>query len=420
MRILHLVHRAPPYSGGAERYVFEHARAGQRWGHESVIASTDAWDMTWMTGRRGRRLDRKTEVAGGIEIRRFRVRHPPFQDFFRASLRRLSHGGKDRFLYPNPFIPSLGAWLSRNRGFDLVHANAMPFLLYWGWRHASLFGASLVSVHHANVGEKYRRIAPLHYFDGFQKEVLRRSSLVVVQSEFEKGLYLEAGVDDERILVLGSGVDPREFEHATGERVRRALGISGRIVLSLTAHCFDKGSPHLLEACVDLWKAGHDFNLVLAGPVHPDFDQYLRSAHAAIPPGRLFLTGYVKDVDRPEILAAADILALPSRLDAFGIVILEAWFLGKPVVGCWSGAMPDLIVDGRNGYLAGFGDTTTLADRLARLLDDPSACAAMGAAGREHVLAERTWEKVTDRFYRRVAECIPAARLERRGPQLSS
>src|SRR5512136_51293 len=130
MRILHLVHRAPPFSGGAERYVYEHARAGSRRGHESVIAASDAWDMTWMTSRKGRRVERGQERSGGIETRRFRIVHPPLQNLFRASLRRLARGGKDRFLYPNPFIPSLGAWLSRDRGFDLVHANAMPFVLY--------------------------------------------------------------------------------------------------------------------------------------------------------------------------------------------------------------------------------------------------------------------------------------------------
>jgi glycosyltransferase involved in cell wall biosynthesis len=127
----------------------------------------------------------------------------------------------------------------------------------------------------------------------------------------------------------------------------------------------------------------------------------------AIPPGRLVLTGYVSDAERPSVIASADILALPSRLDAFGIIVLEAWMAGRPVVGCWAGEMARMIVDGRNGYLTGFGDTATLRDRLSRLLGDPAACASMGAEGRRHVLAERTWEAVTDRFYMRIAECLP-------------
>jgi glycosyltransferase involved in cell wall biosynthesis len=418
VKILHLVHRAPPFSGGAERYVHEHARAGARWGHESVIASTDAWDMAWMVGRHGRRVERRVEKSEGIEIRRFSIIHPPAQDIFRAALRRLAHGGKDRFLYPNPFVPSLGAWLSRDRGFDLVHSNAMPFALYWGFRHASRFGAALASVPHANVGEKYRRVEALHYFEGRQKDILRSSSLVVAQSEFEKGLYLEMGVDEERVLVLGSGVDPREFEHARGDRGRAALGVSGNIILSLTAHCVDRGSPVLLEACMELWRSGLDFTLVLAGPVQSDFEPFLNSAAGRIRPGRLIVPGYIRAEDRAEILAAADVVALPSRLDCFGIVVLEAWLLGKPVVGCWSGAMAEMIVDGRNGFLAGFGDAPTLADRLARLLGDPAARASMGACGRDYVLSERTWGMVTDRFYRRIAECIPA-RQERREPPRS-
>lgn len=407
MRILHLVHRAPPYSGGAERYAMEHAKAAARWGHESVLATTDAWDMSWLTGRRGRRVSRRTEWIDGVLVRRFPVVHPPVRNLWRAVLRRLAHGGKDRFLYPNPFIPSLGAWLSRDRGFDLVHATAMPFLLYWGWRQASAAGVPLVSVPHANVGEKYRRIRALTYFEGFQQEILRRSSLVVASSGFERDLYEEMGVHPERIMVLGSGVDPREFEGASAEKGRALLGVGGRIVLSMTAQCVDKGSPDLLGACIDLWRSGSDFTLVLAGPVHPDFEAVLGAMAGAIPPGRLVLTGYVPDADRPSVIASADILALPSRLDAFGIIVLEAWMAGRPVIGCWAGEMARMVVDGRNGYLTGFGDTATLRDRLSRLLGDPAACAAMGAEGRRHVLSERTWEAVTDRFYRRIAECLP-------------
>jgi len=419
MRALHLVHRAPPYSGGAERYVFEHAKAGERWGYESVIACTDAWDMTWLTGRKGRRIERRLERIDGVLVVRFPVVHPPFQNLFRAAFRRLAHGGPDRFFYPNPFVPSLGAWLRRDMGFDLVHANAMPFALYWGWRHAAAFGAVLASVPHANVGEKYRRVGALHYFDGFQREVLRRSSVVVAQSGFERDLYLGMGVDEERVLLLGSGVDPREFARANGEGGRASMGLSGKVILSMTAHCLDRGSRSLLEACIDLWKAGREFTLVLAGPVLGDMEPVLAETIREVPPGRLVLTGYAGAGERVDILASADIVALPSRLDCYGIVLLEAWLLGKPVVGCWSGAMPEMIVDGHNGYLVGFGDTPTLAHRLALLLDDSSSRDSMGEQGRRFVLAERTWDKVTDRFYGRMAECLSAPRLERLAPQPS-
>ncbi len=414
MKILHLVHRAPPFSGGAERYVFEHAAAGARWGHESVIATTDAWDMSWMTGRHGRRVERRDEAIRGVRILRFPVFHPPGQDILRAALRRLAPGGPDRFFYPNPFVPALDSWIRRDHGFSMVHSNAMPFVLRAGWEHARRFGTVLVSVPHANVGEKFRRADALRYFEGTQETVLAGSSLVVAQSGFERDLFLGMGVDDERILVLGSGVDPSEFQHASGDRARAALGIEGPVVLSMTAHCLDRGSLDLLDACEALWSKGERFTLVLAGPVLADFEDALERGRARPRPGRVIIRGFVRAEERAELLAAADVVALPSRLDCFGIVILEAWLMGKPVLGCWSGAMAEMIVDGTNGFLTGFGDSVTIADRLSRLLRDPAAGKAMGAAGRSHVLAERTWEKVTDRFYRRVAECLPERLPEQR------
>lgn len=406
MRILHLVHRSAPFHGGAERYVTEHASAAERWGHSSTIATTDAWDMTWLARRRGRRIEQLREVRGGVEIIRFRVVHPPADAVLRAVLRRIMPGGPDRFFHPNPFIPALYRWLSRDRGFGFVHSNAMPFLLYAGWRHAARFGAGHAAVPHANVGERFGRTDSIRYFDGAQPEVLRTSSFTVAQSAFERGLLLEMGVAPERIHLSGSGIDPDEFKGADPAAGRARHGLAGPVVLSLTAHGPDRGTGHLIAACRMLWESGRRFTLVLAGPVEPGFEPELARISAGLD-GRLVLTGYVPRELRADLISAADVVALPSRLDCFGIIVLEAWACGRPVLGCWSGGMADIVRDGVDGYLCGFGDRVTLADRMARLLADPAAASAMGVSGRCKVLAEHTWEKVTRRFYMRLAECGP-------------
>ncbi len=106
MKILHLIHRSWPYHGGAERYVLEHALAGNRWGHESVICTTNAWDMSYFVSRSGASIERREDIFHGVKIKRFPVVHPPFQNVFRAVLRRLCECGADRYYYPNPFLPS--------------------------------------------------------------------------------------------------------------------------------------------------------------------------------------------------------------------------------------------------------------------------------------------------------------------------
>ncbi|MFO8183564.1 MAG: glycosyltransferase family 4 protein [Candidatus Aegiribacteria sp.] len=407
MRILHLVHRSWPYHGGAERYVLEHALAGAARGHTSVICATDAWDMSWLVSRTGMHVERRRDVHRGIIIRRFPVRHPPLQDILRGILRRLLPCGRDRFFYPNPFVPSLNRWLSRDRGFDLVHANAMPFALYHGWRYSRRHGSGLVCVPHANVGEKFRRVEALHYFRGCQRRILGESSFVVAQSGFERDLYLEMGVEKERVHVSGSGIDPKEFEKADGEAARRRLGVEGTILLSLTGHCRDRGLEQMLETLAELTGRGLKATLVLAGPVMPDAQRLLdREVHGNPDlENRVVVTGYIRKEDRIDLIRAADVVMLPSRLDCFGIVVLEAWMLGRPVIGCWSGGMPDIIREGENGFLVPFGDTATLAHRTELLLRDPSLRRSMGEAGQRLVKNEWTWERVTDRFYRRLSQC---------------
>ncbi len=403
MRILHLVHRAWPYHGGAERYVLEHARAGVARGHECTICTTDAWDMSVMTGAGGRRIGSSEDVLDGVRILRFRVAAPRPRRLYRALARRMARCGRDRYFFPNPVVPGLHRWLGRERGFDLVHANAMPLMLYEGWRHARRCGAALASVPHANVGEKLRRVPALRYFEGCQERILRESTVAVAQSAFERDLFVERGVDPERVLVLGSGVDPGEMSLGSRERGLRMLGLEPPVVLSLTAHCRDRGTRELVLASDALLREGVRHSLVVAGPLMPDALPALEpAARGPLGEGRMAVTGYVGQRDRLDLLAAADVVVLPSRLDCFGIVLLEAWAMGRPVVGCWSGAMPDLVEDGSNGFLVPWGDEVTLADRLGILLREPDLARTMGGRGRASVLPGRTWESVTGRFYRRM------------------
>jgi glycosyltransferase involved in cell wall biosynthesis len=100
-------------------------------------------------------------------------------------------------------------------------------------------------------------------------------------------------------------------------------------------------------------------------------------------------------------------LLLPSRTDSFGIVLLEAWGYGKPVIGARAGGIPGVIDNGRNGFLVEFGDVPGLTDAVRQLIEDPAHQAALGRAGLEKVNTVYQWEKVGDRVeavYRRIAK----------------
>jgi glycosyltransferase involved in cell wall biosynthesis len=85
------------------------------------------------------------------------------------------------------------------------------------------------------------------------------------------------------------------------------------------------------------------------------------------------------------VLAACDLLVIPSQAEPFGRVALEAMAMGKPVVGTRAGGLPDVVADGETGWLFPPGDHVALAAAILRALSEPATAKRMGEAGRERV-----------------------------------
>ena len=91
-------------------------------------------------------------------------------------------------------------------------------------------------------------------------------------------------------------------------------------------------------------------------------------------------------------------MSLTSRTDSFGIVLLEAWSYGKPVIGALAGGLPVVISDGVDGRLVPFGDAVALSKAIAEILLNPQKAASWGLAGQRKTLERYTWNKVYERF----------------------
>ena len=98
--------------------------------------------------------------------------------------------------------------------------------------------------------------------------------------------------------------------------------------------------------------------------------------------GRVQFRGFVPEETNYQLLAAADIFALPSLHEAFGLVYLEAMHCGLPVVAARPGGQEDYLEDGRTGYLVAPHDAAALHRALERLVADPELRATMGAHNR--------------------------------------
>jgi glycosyltransferase involved in cell wall biosynthesis len=128
----------------------------------------------------------------------------------------------------------------------------------------------------------------------------------------------------------------------------------------------------------------------LAGAILAPFRHYLDR----LPPqdrGRIRVLGSIGESEKRDLLAACDMLVMPSRTDSFGIVYLEAWLYRKPVIGARAWGIQDVIEEGRDGLLVPFGDALALAEAVAYLLEHPAVRTEMGVRGERKVYRYHTW-----------------------------
>jgi glycosyltransferase involved in cell wall biosynthesis len=238
-----------------------------------------------------------------------------------------------------------------------------------------------------------------HYQMAHQLEAYRNAAAILALSKREANALIALGVSSERVhhIVMGidplSGLDPQALD-APG--FRREFGIRGPVVAFLGANTYDKGAFTLAEAVIALNLEGQPVDLVCAGPQSLSLEAFLRRQGAdarAVSLRRFHILGVVDELVKHRLLATCDLLALPSQVDTFGIVLLEAWLHGKPVIGADAGGIPDLIQHERSGLLVPFGNPRALADAIRRLLSQPLWAEQLGAFGRQQTLEHYTWDR---------------------------
>jgi phosphatidyl-myo-inositol dimannoside synthase len=247
---------------------------------------------------------------------------------------------------------------------------------------------------------------------------LRRNSLlsadrVLAPSRYTAEKLHEAqGLAVERIRLLHWGLDPAFFELAAAadtlplpDSIPRA-----RYVLAVgrwsSAERY-KGFDTLIQALPQLHRVAPDLHLVFAGEGddRPALEKLAESLRVR---ERIH---FVSGLNRSKLVATyrhAEVFALPSSGEGFGMVFLEAMALGIPVVGGNHGGIPDIIEDSVSGFLVPHGDVTQLADRLALLLTDTSLAGNIARRGRERVLQHFRFENFEAGLREILAQLSPA------------
>jgi glycosyltransferase involved in cell wall biosynthesis len=260
------------------------------------------------------------------------------------------------------------ARLVRAEGVDLVHARSRAPA--WSARVAAAScGRPFVTTFHGVYGGAGNPLKRRY------NAVMAAGARVVAISEHVADHVRRVyGVDDARLRVVHRGVDLAAFAPAAlsagsvaAARAAWGLPTGAKAVLLVGRLTRLKGHLDLLAALARLGRA--DIHLVAAGPFAPA-DRYVaevRAAAAAFGLGeRLHLVGPVDDMTTA--YAAADVVACPSRMEAFGRVSIEAQAMGRPVVVHRVGGLPETLIEGRTGWSVEPGDPAGLASALERAL----------------------------------------------------
>jgi glycosyltransferase involved in cell wall biosynthesis len=275
----------------------------------------------------------------------------------------------------------------RRRRFDVLHATEKPRDAVSAVALGRLSGAK--SVLHMHIGYHPPMNRALEWS-------LRRADHIVCISEFVAATLVDHGFDRDRLSIVHNAIDLDAWsDDVDGAPVREELGIpaDAAVVLILARLFRSKGHLEMLQALqqvrerlpvVQLLIAGHDD--VVANMGAPFSRQLRRLTQSLGLEQNVRFLGHRPDV--AALLAASDVLAVPSHYEPFGIVFLEAMAMRTPVVAFRSGGAPEVIEDGETGLLARPLDVDDLARCLIELLESADLRRRMGEAGRRHVERE--------------------------------
>lgn len=215
-----------------------------------------------------------------------------------------------------------------------------------------------------------------------------------------------------RVLVLPNGVEPEAANGADGTSWRRELGIPSQAFVFLQVGRIDPQKDQLasVRAFGKVATLFTSARLVLIGGItNTDYAQEVQTEIESSGLGSriTFIPGYSRGDRRLwDAYDGADAVLVPSRHEPFGIVALEAWAAGKPVIASAVGGLLELVESGVNGFLAPVGDSEGISAAMVSCLEDVAKAKALGASGRRKVVQNYSWDSITKRLeelYREVS-----------------
>ncbi len=401
MRILHLVQRYPPAIGGSELWAAEVARHSVKAGEQATVMTLaiNLEDEYWaLPEPRNRTIDLgPLDMDAGVKVLRYpRTLLNPFK-IKRSTNPVLSRKSLDPvfdLFFSGPHSVPLYADLPfRAAQQDAIHVHAFPYPHNRaGILAARTFRKPVLATPHFHPG-----------IPGFESrrnlDLLDRCDAVFCVSQWEQDYLASKKIARDRLVVTGNGLDRTGYEAPKDPlfrvRLERSHGIpdNAPLIAVVSRKVPQKGIEFLFEIGAELSRRGSPAKIAIAGPRSAWFEDVFPRQHAGVH-STVFDLGPLSAWEKIQLLKNSRVLALPSRHEAFGIVILEAWAAGIPVVTTDAGALPS--VTGKGGLTAPYGDAKAFADCLETYLAHPRRAAEAAAWGSQQLDSVHRWDRIGD------------------------
>jgi len=390
MRVLHVMDHSLPRGDGYSiraKYLLE---AQCRAGHEVVVLTGPSHGD-----------DAEAQTIGGIRYERTR-----YSAFERAVAAR---GGKHLV-----FQRAVGRRVEQlllNGQFDLVHGHTPATVSRPALAAARRRGLPFV-YEKRNLWEESARVRGLmagrwpfiNIARAMDRRVTMEADAVCVITRAYADMVRAQGVPDERIVVIGNGVDTDEFRPGEMDVGLRERCLSdGDIVFGFVGSFFSfEGLPLLVSAFAQVVQIHPAARLVLVGDGESS-NEVAALVEALGLSDKVWLPGRVPHGQVKSFYSAIDVLVYPRYRSLLTDVVsplkpLEPMAMGKCVVGSDVGGIRDLLEDGRTGHLFTAGSEAALSELLVRLASGKLDVHATGRQAQAMVVRERQWKHMSDRY----------------------
>ncbi len=362
MKIVQLSPYFYPHLGGVESHVLELSKQLIDIGHEVLVVTTK------LEGTE------EKDMVEGVPVKRAE----PLTTFCST-----------------PIAPKMREILL-DENYDILHSHSPPPLSsFFGVRSAEKKDVPFVLTYHCDLEipnifgpllvNLYQRTLGTYSVSKADKVITTSSSYGATSKAV---WYRDADI-------IPNAVDSERFHPSNeGGWVRDELGLDDEKLITYVGRIvYHKGLEYFVQAAKHLKDHDVKFLLVGTGEFREELEEIIRRENVE---EKVIFAGRVPNEDLPDYYAATDVFVLPSvsRLEAFGIVALEAMSSCVPVIVSDIPGVREVIVEGKHGLLAEPMNSKDLAGKIRTLLENPDMAEKMGRNGRKRVKEKFTWKQV--------------------------